>query len=67
MLPVCLLGAVSGFFLAVIIAAPTTATVSGPFMLELLPHPELYWPYPAFGAVIAGLSWVVIRLGARKR
>jgi hypothetical protein len=36
------------FFLAVILAAPNTATVSGPFVLELLPHPDLYWPYPSF-------------------
>jgi hypothetical protein len=64
--PVCLLGAVSGFFLAVILATPNTATVSGPFVLELLPHPELYWPYPSFGALIAALAWLAT-LRTRKK
>jgi hypothetical protein len=64
--PVCLLGAVSGFFLAVILATPNTATVSGRFVLELLPHPELYWPYPSFGVLIAALAWVAT-LRTRKK
>lgn len=64
--PVCLIGAVSGFLLALILAAPNTATVSGPFVLELLPHPDLYWPYPSFGALIAVLAWVLTLRTAKK-
>ena len=65
-IPVCLLGAVSGFFLAVILATPNTATVSGPFVLELLPHPDLYWPYPSFGALIAALAWIATPRATKK-
>jgi hypothetical protein len=53
---------VSGLFLAVILASPDSALVSGPIFLQVLPHPSLYWPYPVFGFVIAGIAFYVARL-----
>jgi hypothetical protein len=35
-------------------------------VLELLPHPDLYWPYPSFGAAIAALAWVATRRATKK-
>ncbi len=61
-LALCLLGAILGLFLALILAAPNAALVAGPFLLEMLPHPSFYWPYPAFGVVIAGLTFYIVRL-----
>jgi len=61
-LAVCLLGGVSGLFLGLIMASPSNALVSGPFFLQLLPHPSLYWPYPTFGVVIAALVFCLVGL-----
>jgi hypothetical protein len=61
-LVVCLLGAVLGLFLGVILSSPSSALVSGPFFLQVLPHPSLYWPYPTFGVLIAALTFYLVRL-----
>jgi hypothetical protein len=61
-LVVCLLGAVSGLFLALILASPGSALVSGPFFLQVLAQPILYWPYPTFGVLIALLTFYLARL-----
>jgi len=50
---VCALGAALGFFIALIGAGVSFQI--GPIMLQILPHPSLYWPYPVFGLVIAAL------------
>jgi hypothetical protein len=32
----------------------------GPIFLAVLPHPTAYWPYPAFGLVIAALIFYLV-------
>lgn len=62
LLVACVLGAVSGLFLSLILASPSNALVAGPYFLEVLEHPSLYWPYPMFGALIAALTFYLVNL-----
>jgi hypothetical protein len=32
---------------------------SGALFWQVLPHPNLYWPYPVFGAAIAVLAFYI--------
>jgi hypothetical protein len=52
---VCALGGVLGFFVAIVGAGISFQI--GPILLQILPHPSLYWPYPTFGLVIAALTF----------
>ncbi len=62
-LVVCLLGAIAGLFLGVILSSPSRgALVVGPYFLQILPDPSLYWPYPIFGAAIAVLIFYLTKL-----
>lgn len=61
-LVICLLGAVLGLFLAVILASLQNALVIGASLLAVLRYPQLYWPYPTFGLLIAGLAFYAWRL-----
>jgi hypothetical protein len=64
-LALSLAGGLAGLFIAVAIASPQSAMVMGIYLPDLLHHPELYWPYPAFGFSIAALVFYSIHLLTR--
>jgi hypothetical protein len=63
---VCVLGAVFGLFVGFIIfsVVATARTVFGTGVLFKfwIQRPDLYWPWPTFGAVIAGLAFYSVRI-----
>jgi hypothetical protein len=61
---ICLLGAVIGLcFGYVLIAAHArdAASFAGTVFLTWISYPDNWWPWPMFGAVIAGLSYAACR------
>jgi hypothetical protein len=59
-LAVCILGAVTGLFFAVVMFNPNNGLLAGDWVLDALAQPRRIWPYPTFGAVIAGLIFYVV-------
>jgi hypothetical protein len=63
---VCVLGAVCGLFGGFIFFSVaqgfTRRFGTGAVFLFWIQRPELYWPWPAFGAAIAGLGFYSIRI-----
>ena len=62
----CLLGAVVGlcfgFLVSLHLEHSVETRATGTWLLIWLQLPEMYWPWPTFGAVIAALGAYVVRL-----
>jgi hypothetical protein len=69
---VCLIGAAAGLLFAWLdspMHKMAAASLSGEWanptrvFLEWLPYYQLYWPWPALGALVAGLGFYALKLG----
>ena len=65
-LATCLLGAVAGlvfgFVVSLSLEHSTETRAVGTWLLVWLQIPEMYWPWPIFGALGAGLATYAVRL-----
>lgn len=60
-----ILGAIVGILFGFVISfAPLGAGMpAGTWLNAWLQNPDMYWPWPAFGAVISGLIFYLVPLG----
>jgi hypothetical protein len=59
----CVLGALVGLCFGFILSlAQSGGSVAGPWLAVWIQVPQLYWPWPVFGAAIAGLASYAARL-----
>ncbi len=66
---VCSLGAVFGLFVGFfsVVATARSGFTAGALFKFWIQRPDLYWPWPTFGAVIAGLAFYAVRILRRPR
>jgi hypothetical protein len=60
---VCLLGTAFGLFVGffTVVATARSSLPAGTLFKFWIQRPDLYWPWPTFGAVIAGLAFYAVR------
>jgi hypothetical protein len=59
---VCIVGAVVGLFVGFVVFAISVARGTGDVFAHWIARPSLYWPWPAFGVAIAGLTFWAFRI-----
>jgi hypothetical protein len=59
----CLLGAVVGLFIGFVISLGDSSRAAGVWFSIWMGEPELFWPWPVFGGLIAGLTTCTVRAG----
>jgi hypothetical protein len=60
---ICLLGAFIGLTVWVIaMVAQGEAFTAGIILPQLIQNPTIYWPLPALGAIVAGLSFLAAEI-----
>jgi len=57
----CVLGATLGLFVGFIVFSVAVASGTGRVFAFWIARPSLYWPWPTFGAAIAGLSFYAVQ------